>query len=148
MHLKTALAPTLAALALAVACSSTSTAPDASASDAAAPDASASDAAPPRDGSPGDTIMSAAGYDRTCAANQDCDTVLEGNVCGCGCNYAALNKAAAAKFAVDSVAKRANCKEIFTCAPCPSVEVACVASACQVVKDAGAGDASADATRD
>ena len=65
-----------------------------------------------------DTLISTAGYDKSCTTNADCKLVFVGNVCGCDCTQEPINASEVERFNQEVGEKSAQCDMVLTCAPC------------------------------
>ena len=82
---------------------------------------------------PGDTVLDAEDYDQTCQTADDCEVVLVGNICGCGCDYGVISSSELEKFQADDTAAREACDSALECTPCPdSPAPECSAGKCTV----------------
>lgn len=70
------------------------------------------------------------GFDATCSEPEDCMAVLVGNVCGCACDYAAINVAEADAWADYDADLRDDCVDPVDCSPCPDATVTCDSGTC------------------
>lgn len=73
----------------------------------------------------GSTTINPVGYNTSCSAAADCAAVFFGDVCGCSCENAAINKAELTRYQADFSAAHAGCSQA-TCqadcaapSPCP-----------------------------
>lgn len=74
----------------------------------------------------------------TCEKNDDCVTVLVGDLCACSCNYLAINKSGQASYDIANKAAKDSCGTFGkTCGPCatiPPEKVKCINKACIIEK--------------
>lgn len=73
-------------------------------------------------------------YDQSCSKDEDCKTVLVGDLCECSCDTAAINNGAVDDYTGDVTELKAECVEkAAKCAECPDLAGSiCVAGKCQV----------------
>ena len=77
-----------------------------------------------------DTTMSLAGFDTTCAQDQDCAVVETGSVCGCDCGNAAINKKGLAAYQAEYQSKAAHCSGPGVGCDCATVTPVCTQGQC------------------
>ena len=84
-------------------------------------------------GNPGDTVLDAGDYDQSCQTADDCEVVLVGDMCGCGCESGVIAKSELEKFQADDAAAREACDTQIECYPCPdSPAPECSAGKCTI----------------
>jgi hypothetical protein len=92
--------------------------------------------------SPGTIVQPATKYDRSCAVDDDCMLVLQGNRCDCECPSAAIAKTARPRYEADRAALPACTLGVCDVECTPTPAAACVGGQCEErsLPDAGASD--------
>lgn len=79
----------------------------------------------------GPTEVYAVDFDQTCEVAEDCVAVIEGDTCGCGCDYAAIRADDLSAWQEAQSDAMGNCGgAIPDCAACPAAVVSCDAGRC------------------
>jgi hypothetical protein len=72
------------------------------------------------------------GYDLSCDEDIECHAVPVGDVCGCTCEYAAINEASLEAWSLERDAYfSTQCEQGDTC-DCPEYEAACGSNGCEL----------------
>ena len=80
------------------------------------------------------TSVDASQFDNRCTLDEDCMSVVDGNICGCNCNFVGINVSEADAWNESYNDVKANCKqeEIPDCFACPPIENVCENQVCTV----------------
>lgn len=80
----------------------------------------------------GNTVLDPADYDHSCETAADCESVLVGDMCSCGCDWSAISKSDLGQFSADDDAARSACGNTgLTCVACPNpTALECTSGTC------------------
>jgi hypothetical protein len=70
---------------------------------------------------PAETQLDMTEYDRFCELDRDCALAIEGDVCACSCDSAAINRKSIDRYRADYSAALDACSEETVCGACEQV---------------------------
>lgn len=79
----------------------------------------------------GSTTVNLSDYNTSCTVDADCMAVTVGDVCGCSCGNAAINRSDAARYRSDYSLARSHCTGPECLADCIVPKVTCSTGICK-----------------
>jgi hypothetical protein len=80
----------------------------------------------------GITTVSLSDYNTSCSVDTDCMAVAVGEVCGCACANAAINRSDSSRYLSDFSAARSHCSGPECRADCAAPKLSCSAGTCKL----------------
>jgi hypothetical protein len=77
-----------------------------------------------------DTSLGIAGFDTSCAQDTDCVAVQSGDLCGCDCGNAAINKVDLASYQIQAAAAQSHCGSAVMGCDCAYAPAVCTQGQC------------------